>query len=148
MTHAGSSLTLAPFHLKLLFCFCFFFLISLFNEFPLVFPDTAHERTVPCYCLRVSWTCSRSEASCLRSSRGGIYGEFVCVCAGLIVLESPNNAAPGSSLLDRDRRRNLYRAEGSAVTTTAAIFGPGVLVPGLLRLIRVQTNQPDKLPPN
>lgn len=51
----------------------------LFNEFPFVFPETVSIRTKTQWeCLKVSWTCSRSAASCIRVSRETL--SRVCMC--------------------------------------------------------------------
>lgn len=76
LMHIGFSLTLAPFHLRRFFCACVFF-----TEFPLVFSRYSARLKEQGYCLKVSWTCSRSGASCLRLSEGWgtLPGVYVCV---------------------------------------------------------------------
>lgn len=75
LMHIGFSLTLAPFHRRLFLCVFFF------TEFPLVFSRYSARLKEQGYCLKVSWTCSRSGASCLRLTGGcgGLYQGFMCV---------------------------------------------------------------------
>lgn len=66
-----------PFSSQTVFCVCVFF-----TEFPLVFSRYSARLKEQGYCLKVSWTCSRSGASCLRLSggRGGtLPGVYACV---------------------------------------------------------------------
>lgn len=58
-----------------------FFVCVFFTEFPLVFSRYSARLKEQGYCLKVSWTCSRSGASCLRlrGVGGGLYQGFMCV---------------------------------------------------------------------
>lgn len=76
-------------------------------------------------CLKVSWTCLRSGAICLKVSVGILYHKSVCEQGSILhwcKAKSPNNTRPGLSVWDRDWSKLVEGGrETSAVTATAAI---------------------------
>lgn len=106
-----------PFSSQTVVCVC-----VCFTEFPLVFSRYSARLKEQGYCLKVSWICSRSGASCLRLSRGGLYQGFMCVWTRVHCTDASEIPEQYKAWCVGIRQKPVESGdEMSAAATTAAI---------------------------